>query len=412
MGDFEHPKVVNISQKPPEILSEAEKHIQNLQGQIERLWGQIQEKDAQINQLQHLCATAQKSIRRLIEQNRLLLVSSQQSGMQDSHSHTGSRSNRHSSREPTYEKTVVCSLVNTHFPDWSIRELRFCGQGSSFCTYTLNQDYIIRCARHRDSVRRLRWEERLLPKLQPQLQISIPQFQHVGYMSNGLPFCIYPMISGQPFEEKYYHRLSEVQRENVVQQVAAFLKVLHNFPIEEAITYSIPFREITEYPVRDMLQFVRQKLHPKLSLAEQQQCQRWFDIYINNERDFSYQPSLIHGDLQPRHILFNEEKGEIVGIIDFEDIRVSDPAHDLYYMYRNYGDDFWHRLLQHYSPHNLKYCQWKFRFSRLVDIIQHLLENIEDRRFNNIEEGLEELQEFLNRHNPDEIERSSMKSHQ
>ena len=220
------------------------------------------------------------------------------------------------------------------------------------------------------------------------------------------------MISGQPFEEKYYHRLSEVQRDNVVQQVAAFLKVLHNFPIEEAITYSIPFREITEYPVRDMLQFVRQKLHPKLSLAEQQQCQRWFDIYINNERDFSYQPSLIHGDLQPRHILFNEEKGEIVGIIDFEDIRVSDPAHDLYYMYRNYGDDFWHRLLQHYSPHNLKYCQWKFRFSRLVDIIQHLLENIEDRRFNNIEEGLEELQEFLNRHNPDEIERSSMKSHQ
>ena len=243
-----------------------------------------------------------------------------------------------------------------------------------------------------------------MPQLQPQLQIAIPQFQHVGYMSNGLPFCVYPMISGQPFEGKYYHRLSMDQRGKVVQQVAHFLKVLHNFPIEDAMTYSIPFRETMELPVRDMLQFSRQKVYPNLSPTEQEQCQKWFDFYVNNESDFSYQPSLIHGDLQPRHILFNEEKGEIAGIIDFEDIRVSDPAHDLYYMHRNYGDDFWHRLLQHYSLSNLKHCQWKFRFSRLADIIHHILEDNEDHRSNDIEEGLEELREFLNNHNPNEIE--------
>lgn len=352
--------------------------------------------------MQCIYTIAQKSIKKLIKQNQLLLRFRQQKERRDSH--TSSSSNRHSSCEPTYKRAAVYSLINEHFPEWSIRELRFCGQGSSFCTYTLNQNYIIRCARHQDSIRRLRWEERLLPKLQPQLQIAIPQFQHVGYMSNGLPFCVYPMISGEPFEEKYYHRLSEVQREKVVQQVADFLKVLHNFPVEEAITYSIPFREITEYPVRDMLQFVRQKLHPKLSLVEQQQCQRWFDIYINNESDFSYQPSLVHGDLQPRHILFNEEKGEIVGIIDFEDIRVSDPAHDLYYMHRNYGDDFWHRLLQHYSPHSLKHSQWKFYFSRLADIIQRILEEIDDRKPHYIERRLEELKEFLNGYNSDQIE--------
>ena len=95
------------------------------------------------------------------------------------------------------------------------------------------------------------------------------------------------------------------QREKVVQQVAHFLKVLHNFPIEDAMTYSIPFRETMELPVRDMLQFSRQKMYPNLSPTEQEQCQKWFDFYVNNESDFSYQPSLIHGDLQPRHILFN-----------------------------------------------------------------------------------------------------------
>ena len=396
----------NISQDSSDILSEEEKHIQNLQGQIESLWNQVPEKDAQINRLQRLCVASQKSIRRLIQQNQLLLTSSRQGKKQCSRPNSGS--NRHGSCDPTYKKTVVRSLVNEHFPDWTIRELRFCGQGSSFCTYALNQDYIIRCSRHRDSVRRLRWEERLLPKLQPQLQIAIPQFQYVGYMNNGLPFCVYPMISGQPFEGKCYRRLSETEREKVVQQVAHFLKVLHDFPIEEAMTYSIPFREMMEYPVRDMLRFVQRKLYPQLNPTQQEKCQKWFDIYIENESDFSDQPSLIHGDLQPRHILFDEERGKIVGIIDFEDIRVSDPAHDLYYMYRNYGDDFWHRLLQRYSPSNLKSCQWKFRFSRLVDIIQHVLEDIEARRSNDIEEGLEELEEFLNGHNPDKIEQPSV----
>jgi hypothetical protein len=44
----------------------------------------------------------------------------------------------------------------------------------------------------------------------------------------------------------------------------------------------------------------------------------------------------------------------------------------------------------------------------LVDIIQHVLEDIEARRSNDIEEGLEELEEFLNGHNPDKIEQPSV----
>jgi len=373
------------------------RQISQLEHQIERLWCQVKEKDGQIQNLQQLCASNQQSLQDLTQQYQQLVDLQNQLGRRRRRSSYSSRSGRHSSRRPVYSRSVVHHLIRQRFPDWSIHDLQFCGQGSSFCSYALNQEYIIRCAKHRDSIRRLRWEERLLPQLQPQMPVAIPQFQHLGYMDNGLPFCAYPMISGEPFEEKHYRQLPNEQRNRVVQQMVDFLKTLHGFPVTEAISYAIPYREFEGMPVPDTQQFAQKKIYPHLTLDHQEQCQHWFDFYRENKTDFSYQPALIHGDLQPRHILFNPEKGLIAGIIDFEDIRVSDPAEDLYYLQETYGDDFGQRLLKSYGLTTSDNFHYRFRFRRLIEITHHILEGLEDNRRREVDHRFDELREFLGR---------------
>ena len=169
-------------------MDQHNRQIPQLEQQIERLWRQIKEKDEQIQNLQQLCASNQQSLQDLTQQYQHLADLQNRLGQRQRRSSYSSRSGRHSSRRPVYSRSVVHHLIRQCFPDWSIHNLQFCGQGASFCSYVLNQEYIIRCAKHRDSIRRLRWEERLLPKLQPQMPVAIPQFQHLGYMDNGLPF--------------------------------------------------------------------------------------------------------------------------------------------------------------------------------------------------------------------------------
>lgn len=73
---------------------------------------------------------------------------------------------------------------------------------------------------------------------------------------------------------------------------------------------------------------IRRRVFPLLDTREQQWTQRLFEGFLNDERNFEFEPVLIHGDLSPDHILFDREKGVVTGIIDFGDMHIGDPAYD------------------------------------------------------------------------------------
>jgi len=376
-------------------MGQNEQQIHQLKQQVERLWAQISEKDQQIKGLQQLIGSTQKSITKLFEHHL---------ATQNTSSNCSRRSSRHSSRKPVYNRAFVSQLIEQYFPDQPIEDLQFCGQGASFCTYAFrhnkqDQAYIIRCAKHSDSIRRLRWEEQLLPKLGSQMPVAIPQFQKISHMDNGLPFCSYLMIQGEPFKEQHYRHLSNHQKELVVEQMVGFLRVLHGFPVEEAVSFGIPYRQFERVPIEDIVQFSQKRLYSHLSSEQQDFCQFWFDFYRQNRSDFNYQPTLIHGDLQSRHILFNTEKCLLEGIIDFEDIRISDPMEDLYDLQESYGNEFGRRLFQAYGIDRNNFHN-QFQFRRLTDILRDLLNAVTDDRHRETERGFRELRDFLNQPPP------------
>jgi aminoglycoside phosphotransferase (APT) family kinase protein len=50
---------------------------------------------------------------------------------------------------------------------------------------------------------------------------------------------------------------------------------------------------------------------------------------LDYDRDHPYQPSLVHGDLWYENVLFDAEQDRLVGVIDFENASIGDPALDL-----------------------------------------------------------------------------------
>jgi aminoglycoside 2''-phosphotransferase len=56
----------------------------------------------------------------------------------------------------------------------------------------------------------------------------------------------------------------------------------------------------------------------------------------------------MNGDLGPYHLLYEPDRGELAGIIDFGIAGMGDPATDFACLIDNYGESFVRRMVRHY----------------------------------------------------------------
>ena len=65
-----------------------------------------------------------------------------------------------------------------------------------------------------------------------------------------------------------------------------------------------------------------------LSVLEKQTLSGWRDRFLEDKQMDFYKPVLRHGDLWHQHVLLDSSRISVVGVIDFEDIAIGDPAVD------------------------------------------------------------------------------------
>jgi len=298
---------------------------------------------------------------------------------------------------PTYSTEQVTEVIRSRFPDFLMESIYFVGEGSDFCAYAVNDEYLFRFGANDESEERLRWEQYLLPRLQSQLDVRLPKFEIICPMGNGRPLCVYRMIKGEPFREEVYKALPDDSKARVAKQLADFLTVLHAFPVEEAIACGV--RELSgQEQCREFRDGAHKIIYPQLSEQERNTCEWWFQEYLRTPAYSSYKRALIHGDLQGRHVLFDPESESITGIIDFSDIWVGDPDHDLHYLLREHGQDFLENLLKYYHHEDHERLFWKSRFFYLLRCLDEIIWGMEDNHQEHVEEGWRDLREFLGRH--------------
>lgn len=192
------------------------------------------------------------------------------------------------------------------------------GDGWANWTFLIDEHLVVRFPRNDEIAEATRRELALLPELAHHVSFAVPSPAIVGEWA-GSPFFAYEQIDGRPLG---------ASNGAVAVDLGRMLADLHSFPVDRAATLlgapppAYAWREHYEalWPV------VEAAAIPELDRRTAEAVRRAFSAMLEHPPPFP--TCLIHNDLGPVHVLLGGD-GHPIGIIDFEDAWLGDPATDL-----------------------------------------------------------------------------------
>jgi aminoglycoside 2''-phosphotransferase len=152
---------------------------------------------------------------------------------------------------------------------------------------------------------------------------------------------VYPFLEGQPFLRETLLKLESDVQIKTAEQLGKFLHGLHTVE-NSGLDWEIPptLAPVTHDKWLEIRQRVKEKIYPLLLNHQIQWAEKLFDGVLSDPESFEYRPALIHGDLAPYHILFDQNNHKITGVIDFGVAGMGDPASDIGSLITAYGESF------------------------------------------------------------------------
>lgn len=238
-------------------------------------------------------------------------------------------------------------LLAQYFPQVEINSLAVILSGWDALVLDVNDRLIFRFPRRSENEALMEKQMDLLPRLAGRLPIPVPQVQYACRKSAGDAHTLmgYPKIAGVGLDE-----LPAVSQE-LFQQLGEFLSALHCFPLEKAFPGldGAPSPQDWQELYEETYSWVQDLILPRLSRPDRLAASLLWEIFLSGKDNFRFQPSLIHADLGPEHILCEPSGAGIQGVIDWEDARPGDPALDFAGLFSLGGEALVDRTLSFYQ---------------------------------------------------------------
>jgi aminoglycoside 2''-phosphotransferase len=122
-----------------------------------------------------------------------------------------------------------------------------------------------------------------------------------------------------------------MSNEAIFESIANFITQLHSFSLERARGSGVETMDLHEHYSNLLKRVLNLSL---LDNQEKKYFDDFFHSYLADKTNFDYQPVLSHADLSPNHVIIDSKKLSVEGIIDFGDLRLTDPAYDYLYLFR------------------------------------------------------------------------------
>jgi macrolide phosphotransferase len=196
--------------------------------------------------------------------------------------------------------------------------------------------WVLRSPRRADVLARAENEHRALGLVKAHLPVAVPDWQIFS------PELIaYPRLSGEPAAVidpeagGYVWRFDATAPPTVfLSTLAQALAALHTVPTSAARATGLPVDDSTQ---------LREKWARRMAGARdmieipEALWMRW-RTWLEDERVWPTDMVLIHGDVHPPHILI-DERHQVVGVLDWTEAQVSDPANDFTLLFATLGSD-------------------------------------------------------------------------
>ena len=202
----------------------------------------------------------------------------------------------------------------------------------------VNDELIFRFPRFEAGIEQLALETEILTAVQPYISLNIPNpiYRNFTTAVVGQSFMGYKKIAGEGLWPKLFNGLETAVKARIAEQLATFLRELHQVPIRDLVATPLPVSDgVDEW--EDVYGRIEEKLFPYMRLDAAKSVANHFENYFAS--GMTYQPCLRHGDFGTGNILFDPAQQQINGIIDFGFTVLGDPATDFAGLI-TYGRDF------------------------------------------------------------------------
>lgn len=285
-------------------------------------------------------------------------------------------------------------ILETCFPSLQVSHIQFVGGGTCrvFC---VNQSLIFRFPHGGGSLESeiagddggafLRREMRVYETIAPFLPLPVPCFRYFSEGCNQFPYPVagYDMLPGRSLSACH---IPARELQGAASQIGTFLSALHAIPLTALSSELQPSSPaiVGRSNTRSLFRQVKASAFPFLGPEEQAWTSRLFQEMNNDHSLWDFSPVLTHGDFDGSNILYDESRGKVSGIIDFEEAGENgDPAVDFCALLAGFGTGFLEDVLATYAldvsaamRHRIDLLAKRILFIELLYGVQ-----VNDRRF-------------------------------
>ncbi len=241
-------------------------------------------------------------------------------------------------RIESYEQRI-CEI----FPELQIRSVVFNDEGLTNDVAVVNDELIFRFPKNDYAADCLKNEVHILKLLRNSISLNIPITLHESQDA----MC-YRKIAGEPLRRDILLKLEVDTQQFIANQLATFHKELHSVPVEEIANLETSVAVLFREDWVEAYRRIQDKVFPLMQRHTREGAKEHFESFLDDESSFEYKPKLIHADLMPYHVLFDEQKKQINGIIDFGCAGLGDPAIDIGVIINQYGESFLDKFYEIY----------------------------------------------------------------
>lgn len=279
----------------------------------------------------------------------------------------------------SFEDVVELKAIRAAFPalTWESAELIDEGwdyiavicRGCSGADALGHQDLVFRFPTDEHSHARLPYEAEILHHVATRVDAAIPHYSHASKSSGLARFGGYPLVRGDRLTLEMLHGLPGTERTELAAQVGALLSSLHALDTTEPALESVP-----ESYQPENLDFIRQIMvseMPELLTADEMRTARDICHEVAALQAADLPEVFLHNDIHMRHFYWERSASSAasaaatgtvsgpdaasapipapgrLGLIDFSDMCLGDPAVDFAELYE-YGPRFVDEVLAHY----------------------------------------------------------------
>jgi macrolide phosphotransferase len=211
------------------------------------------------------------------------------------------------------------------------------------------REWVFRFPRRPEVAELLEVELRLLPVLAAQLPVAVPHPAVVGLLDDGEHrFVGYPALPGEPLRPEL---VTSGRGGLVVSQLAGFLAALHRVSVREVAAAGVRLRAMSDWRAHlaDVVERGVGALRGAVDAAALDALARRCAVVLGDDARWPAEVTVVHGDLGVEHVLADQGRCVLTGVIDWTDARVADPAMDFADLETGVGRDALLRVVDAYA---------------------------------------------------------------